>query len=92
MASGRRADEAYAAVRRAEFADAVSRSGRTRRAIAADAGCHHSLITGMCLGTYKTCTPETARDVARAVGVRVGSIFDLVEPRRRPWPRQAASA
>lgn len=49
--------------------------GFTMRSLAERVGCHHSLIGFLCTGEVKTCRPEYARKIAKALDCPTESLF-----------------
>ena len=49
--------------------------GYTMRSLAARVGCSHQLIGFLCKGDVKTCRPEYAQRIAKALDCPVESLF-----------------
>ena len=60
--------------------------------VATSAGCHRSFIGALVTGRKKSCTPEMAERIARAVGVPVRLLFRDMPKRQVGRPRKGNAA
>ena len=66
--------------------------GYTMRSLADRVGCSHSLIGFLCKGDVKTCRPEYAKAIAKALDCPVESLFVAKVSRVQREVRRTAKA